>query len=115
MNFEEVKNSFFEYEEKRHQKLQETQKYFLENKIQPYVWFDEQHQLRIKHKYIRGTIENFSLNDNNEERSRFYKIVENFCKQNDLKIRFIFDFCETDTNLPEDRQSQWSTEFILEV
>lgn len=111
MTFQEVQNCFFEYEDKRHKILQRTQEYFLKNKFQPYVWFDEEHRLRVKHKYVRG----ISLEENDKERSRFCKIAENFSSENGLTIRFIFDFCETDMTLPEDVRSQWSTEFILEV
>lgn len=111
MTFKEVQNCFFEYEDKRHKILQKTQQYFLKNKFQPYVWFDEEHRLRIKHKYKRGI--DFSGND--EEKGRFCKIAKKFCSENELTIRFVFDFCETDLMLPKDVRSQWSTEIILEV
>lgn len=114
MEFKEVQNCFFEYEDKRHKILQKTQMYFLKRGFQPYVWFDEEHRLRIKHKYRRG-LENFVLDCTNKERHEYMTIAEEFAKKNDLKIRFIFDFCETDKSLPDDVQSQWSTEFILEV
>ena len=111
MTFQEVQNCFFEYEDNRHKILQKTQGYFLKNKFQPYVWFDEEHRLRIKHKYRRGQ-QKFVQE---EERKNFCELADKFAKENNLKIRFIFDFCETDTALPEDVQSQWSTEFIIEV
>ena len=114
MNFEEVKNTYFEYEDKRHKILQKTQQYFLERGFQPYVWFDEQHRLRIKHKYKRN-LKNFTIDENNKERCEFWSIAKEFSKQNNLIIRFIYDFCETDRMLPKDVQSQWSTELILEV
>lgn len=114
MDFKEVQDSFFEYEDKRHTILQETQFYYLQRGFQPYTWFDEEHRLRVKNKYRRG-IENFVLNDSNKERNEFLTITKNFSEQNNIKIRFIHDFCETDTTLPEDVQSQWSTEIILEV
>lgn len=114
MTFKEVQDCFFEYEDKRHKILQKTQNYFLKRGFQPYVWFDELHRLRIKNKYRRG-LENFVFDKSNKERCEFWKIAKQFCKENNLKIRFIHDFCETDMILPKDVQSQWSTEFILEV
>ena len=114
MSFQEVQNCFFEFEDKRHKLLQKTQQYFLERGFQPYVWFDESHRLRIKHKYRRG-LENFVFDKTNKERCEFYKIAKNFSKENNINLRFIFDFCETDKTLPKDVQSQWSTEFIFEV
>lgn len=113
MDFKEVQETYFQYEEKRHKILQSTQKYFLEKKFQPYVWFDGNHKLRIKHKYIRGLeIDNTTLR---EQRNDFLKSADEFAEKNKLLIRFIYDFCETDKTLPEDVQSQWSTELILEV
>lgn len=114
MDFKEVQNSFFDYEDKRHQLLKTTQFYFLKRGFQPYVWFDESHRLRIKNKYRRG-LENFVFTEKNKERCEFWSIAKNFAEENGLNIRFIHDFCETDRTLPKDVQSQWSTEFILEV
>ena len=114
MGFDEVKNCYFEYEDKRHKILQKTQMYFLKRGFQPYVWFDEEHRLRIKNKYRRG-LENFVFDKTNKERCEFWSIAKNFAKENDIEIRFIHDFCETDRTLPKDVQSQWSTELILEV
>ena len=114
MSFQEVQSSFFEFEDKRHKILQKTQEYFLKNNFRPYIWFDENHRLRIKHKYRRD-IKYFVLDETNEERVKYFKVVEEFAKNNNLKIRFVLDFCETDKMLPKDVQSQWSTEFILEV
>lgn len=114
MTFNEVKNCYFEYEDKRHKILQKTQQYFLKKGFQPYVWFDEEHRLRIKNKYRRG-LKEFSLDETNTERHEFLTITEKFSKENNIEIRFIHDFCETDRMLPKDVQSQWSTEFILEV
>ena len=114
MDFNEVKSSFFEYEDKRHIILQQTQKYFLERGFQPYVWFDDQHRLRIKNKYRRG-LENFVFDNTNKERCELWSITKSFAKENNLEIIFICDFCETNRALPKDVQSQWSTEFILEV
>ena len=53
MELQEVQNCFFEYEDKRHEFLQETQSYYLQRGFQPYVWFDEEHRLRIKNKLIQ--------------------------------------------------------------
>ena len=114
MNFQEVQNCFFEFEDKRHKIIQKTQFYFLERGFQPYVWFDEKHRLRIKYKYKRG-LENFVLDETNKERNELCTIVENFSNENNLKIRFILDFCETNMSLPKDVMKKWSTEFILEV
>ena len=114
MKFQEVQNCFFEYEDKRHKILQKTQLYFLERGFQPYVWFDEEHRVRIKHKYRRG-LKNFVFDNTNKERCELWKIAKQFAKENKLKIHYIFDYCETDRTLPKDVQSQWSTEFILEV
>lgn len=114
MEFQEVQNCFFKYESKRHDFLQETQSYYLKRGFQPYVWFDKEHKPRIKIKYRRG-LENFVLTDNNKERHEFISITEEFCKKNNIRIKFICDFCETNMALPKDVQSQWSTEIIFEV
>lgn len=111
MELQEVQNCFFEYEDKRHEFLQETQAYYLTRGFQPYVWFDEEYRLRIKNKYRRG-LENFVLK---EERNNFLKITEKFSEESNIKVNFICDFCETNMTLPKDVQSQWSTEIIFEV
>lgn len=107
---QEVQKLFQNYQDKKHLLIQYTQKYFLTNKIQPYVWVDEKHRLRIKQKYPRN-IKQFE----NEQRQYFYKIIEQFCKDHNLKVRYIQETQETDTTLPTQIQSQWSTEFIIEV
>lgn len=114
MSFKEVQDCFFEYEDKRHKILQKTQQYFLKRGFQPYVWFDEQHRLRVKHKYRRD-IQNFTINKENKERCDLLNIAKEFSEQNNLTMRFIFDFCETDRTLAKNVQSQWSTELIFEV
>lgn len=111
MNFKEVQNCYFEFEDKRHKILQKTQTYFLQKKFQPYVWFDKEHRLRIKHKFTRG--QNLKQIDN--EKSRFSEIMEKFSEEKGLNIIYILDVCETDMMLPENIRSQWSTEYILEV
>ena len=111
MNFKEVQNCYFEFEDKRHKIIQKTQGYFLKLGFQPYVWFDEEHRLRIKHKFRRG--EDFKQID--EERNRFSEIVENFSEENGLTIRYLLDVCETDEMLNDEIKSQWSIEYILEV
>jgi len=111
MSFQEVQELFFTYEEQRHKIIQDTQKYFLKNKFHPYVWFDENHRLRIKHKYRRG-MDCFHIK---KERQEFLNVVEEFSKENDLTIRFILDVKDTDRLLSDDIKSQWSTELIFEV
>ena len=114
MSFKEVQDCFFEYEDKRHKILLETQHFFLKRGYQPYVWFDEQHRLRVKHKYKRN-IQDFTINKENKERCDLLNIAKEFSEQNNLTMRFIFDFCETDRALSKNVQSQWSTELIFEV
>ena len=111
MNFKEVQDCYFEFEDKRHKILQKTQNYFLKKRFQPYVWFDEEHRLRIKHKFRRG--EDFK--QIYEERSRFAENLEKFSEENELSIRLCLDVCETDMMLHDDIKSQWSIEYILEV
>lgn len=113
MKYQEVENLFFDYEEKRNDFIQKTQKYFLEKGFNPYVWFDEQHKLRIKYKYPRQSSKHgYSLY---EERQKFMAIANNYAEENDLKIRFILDLRETDTNLSLHIRILWSTEIIFEV
>lgn len=111
MKLQEVKNQLLNYQEKAHELLQQTQQYYLNNKIQPYVWLDDQLRLRIKYKYPRTT----QTYENNPEREKFHKITKQFAKENNLTIHYIHELGEIDKYLPEDHQIQWSTEFIIEV
>lgn len=111
MNFKEVQNCYFEFEDKRHKIIQKTQSYFLKLGFHPYVWFDADHRLRIKHKFMRGQ----DFDEIDEEKSRFVKNIEKFSEENGLLIRFCLDVCETDMMLHDDIKSQWSIEYILEV
>ena len=114
MKFKEVQELFFKYEEKRHELLEQTQTFFLKKKFRPYVWFDEKHRLRIKHKYPRN-IQIFTFDETNRERAELYETIEEFVEQTGLRIRFIQEYGDTDKTLPEKIQTQWTTEFILEV
>ena len=109
MNFQEVENSFFQYEEQRHTIIQKTQNYFLKKGFQTYVWFDEKHRLRIKYKYQRG------LKDIKPKKQELCKKIKEFSKINQLQIKFILDLKETNLSLKKEIQFQWSTEIILEV
>ena len=109
MNFQEVENSFFKYEEQRHIIIQKTQNYFLKKGFQTYIWFDERHRLRIKYKYQRG------LQEIKPKKQKLCKTIEKFSKENNLQIKFILDIKETNLSLKKEIQFQWSTEIILEV
>lgn len=111
MSFKEVQNCYFEFEDKRHKIIQKTQGYFLKLGFQPYVWFDEEHRLRIKHKFTRGK----DFKEIDDERCRFSEIVEKFSEEKGLFIVYLLDVCETDMMLNDDIKSQWSIEYILEV
>lgn len=112
MTLQEVNGLLIKHQDEKHEYLMRTQKYFLENKFQPYVWVDENHRLRIKHKFQRGK----KLVELFEEMTRFEETVENFAKkERNLIIRFSHMLEETDYWLPEKTQSQWSAEYILEV
>ena len=111
MKLQEVNDLLIKYQDEKHHFLQNTQKYFLLNGFQPYVWIDENHRLRIKHKYKR----NLKGKDFKKEKERFHIVAENFADENDLIIRFSHEFGEVDRFLPEEVQAQWSTEFIMEL
>ena len=111
MILQEVNGVFIKYQDEKHKYLMETQKYFLKNKFQPYIWIDENHRLRIKHKFYRGK----KLVELFEEMTKFEETVEKFSRENRLLIRFSHLLEETDYFLPEKTQSQWSMEYILEV
>lgn len=112
MKYQDVENLFFDYEEQKHEFIQRTQKYFLERGFGPYVWFDENHDLRIKYKHIRQSpVEELPL----KQREEFISIAEKYAEETGLKIRFILDLCETDTSLRFSIQVLWSTELIFKV
>ena len=110
MELQEVQETFFLYEEQKHIFIQETQNYFLERGLNPYIWFDENHRLRIKYKYSR---KNRTIPE--KQKIKVYETVKNFARSKHLEIRFIHEFAETDLLLPKTIQTQWSTEFIFEV
>lgn len=112
MKYQEVENLFFDYEEKKHDFIQKAQKYFIERGFAPYVWFDDKHNLRVKYKHMRQSPDDsFPL----KQRQELVIISEKYAEENDLKIRFILDLCETDNSLRYSTRTQWSTELIFEV
>lgn len=111
MNLQEVNDLLIKYQDEKHIFIQKTQNYFLKNRFQPYVWIDENHRLRIKHKFQRGK----KLVELFEEITRFEETIESFARKNRLIIRFSHTLEETDYSLPEKTQSQWSIEYIFEV
>lgn len=111
MKLQEVQDLYFQYEDRKHEFLQQTQLFFLNKHLQPYVWLDEKHRLRVKQKY-RRVIKGFKPN---KERERFLIVTREFAQENNLKIRFIQESGEIDKTLPKDVQELWSTEIILEV
>ena len=111
MKLQEVNDILIQHQDEKHKFLQNTQKYFLLNGFQPYVWIDENHKLRVKHKYRR----NLSQKELIEEKERFHIVAQNFADEQELIIRFSHELGEVDRYLPEEIQVQWSTEFIMEV
>lgn len=111
MKLSEVENLYFEYEDKKHEFLQETQAYFLNKGYRPYVWLDERHRLRVKQKHERTSY----LVIPTGEISNFLNECVNFAKENDLTLRFIQEYGEIDKRLPDRVQEVWSTEVIFEV
>ena len=114
MTFQEVEKTFFQYEDQKHEIIQKTQKHFLKKGYSLYIWFDELHRLRLKHKYQRGN-EFLETKGDFEERTTLINMVEEFADKNNLYIHYILEQSETDNLLPENIQKLWSTEFILEV
>ena len=108
MNFQEVENSFFQYEEQRHTIIQKTQNYFLKKGFQTYVWFDEKHRLRIKYKYQRG------LKDIKQKKQELCKTIKEFSKTNQLQIKFILDLKETNLSLKKETYLSFSNPETLE-
>lgn len=109
MQLIEVQETFFEYEAKKSEYIQQTQRFFLEREINPYLWIDEKHRLHVKIKGRRG----FPLTEEFSEKAR--NILEELLSKEPLEEVWTTITTDIDPKLPEERQAQTSIECIFRI
>lgn len=107
MELKEVRDTYFAFQDKTTIYLQEIESFFLQRKINPYIWLDELNQLHVKIKMRRGSLVT------NDFINKATKAFQDLKEKESLEEVWTTITTEIDPKLPEGVQAQTSIESIF--